>query len=245
MFNLKNHKEAQVSPTEKYLRQENVGPEADDGQAIWEKELPHREGDKETITEDQFGSKHKIADGDDAKVIEKVLEEAKGYVTHRSDQAETSVMPNAALVEKMRQNRVAEDYEVDKESHWSQTYNEKKQQGKLPRFPKNAPQHDKIVLNNDPRRFETAKNLPVHEHQPENDADRNKSNTIKPLTGGVTTADVDRVASNVKTGKSVDFDTAIVAILREADKESRELTPVEQKTISELKIARTKSMMQK
>ncbi len=70
-----------------------------------------------------------------------------------------------------------------------------------------------------------------------------KGDEIKPLVGNITTADVDRLARTVKTGKTIDFDTAIVAILREAELEKRELTTVEQKTISDLKISRTKAVL--
>jgi hypothetical protein len=65
----------------------------------------------------------------------------------------------------------------------------------------------------------------------------------KPLALGITTADVDRVADGIKTGKSLDYDTAIVAILQQADKESRELSSVEQKAIADLKIARTAALI--
>ncbi len=243
MFNLNQHKEAQITSGEKYLRRDNVGPKADDGQAIWEKELPHRTGVQDTITEDQFG-KVMEEQSNDITIIEKVLNEAQSYVTHRSDQAETSVMPINAVVEKMRQNRM-EDWKTEKSSRWSQTFDEKKQQGSLPKWKKNFEQHDKVVLNNDPARFEPTQNLPVHADQPKNDAARSRSNTIIPLIGGITTADIHRVADHIKSGASVDFDTAIIAMLREAEKEERELTPVEQKTVSELKIARTEAMFKK
>jgi len=220
MFNLNKYKESQVSPTEKYLRKDNLGPEADDKQSITEKEVPHRTGDKDTITEDHIQDKHTTAS--DSQIIEKVLNEAQSYVVHRAEPEDHIVPPDNVLVEKTRQERL-EDFETVKESHWRQTYNEKEQFGDLPKRKKNAPQHDKIVLNNDPKRF--------------------KGDKVKPLTGTITTADVDTVAYKIKTGKSIDFDTAIVAILREADKEERELTTIEQKTIADLKIARTNSLM--
>jgi len=238
MFNLNQHKQAQITSEEKYLRHNNIGPKSDDSQAIWEKELPHRTGVQYTTTEDQFDKEQ----SNDIPIIEKVLNEAQSYVTHRSDQAETSVMPINAVVEKMRQNRM-QDWKTEKSSHWSQTFNEKKQQGSLPKWKKNVEQHNKVVLNNDPTRFEPTKNLPVHEDQPKNDVDRSKSNTIIPLIGNITTADIHRIADNIKTGASVDFDTAIIAMLREAEKEERELTTVEQKTVSQLKIERTKAML--
>ena len=119
--------------------------------------------------------------------------------------------------------------EDTKKSHWSQTFDEKKQQGQLPKFPGNAPQHDKIVLNDDPRRFNSDQEKP----------------TVKPLVGNITTADIDRVAERVKTGDSVDYDTAIVAIIRDAEEEKRELTSIERNAVAKLKIARTKAMLVK
>ena len=41
-----NHKKAQIKTRETALREHKPDPSADDNQAIWEKELPHREGDK-------------------------------------------------------------------------------------------------------------------------------------------------------------------------------------------------------
>lgn len=242
MFNLKNSKKAKVAPYEKYLRDENLGPKANDNQAITDKELPHRTGYEQTITQDQIQSEHKIADNSDAQIIEKVLDDAKSYVTHRSDAADISVPPINALVEKMIQNRASE-YKTDVDPHWSLTYDEKKQQGALPKWPGNADQHDKIVLNNDPRRFENASNLPVHENQPENDSARKTTTDIKPLVGDITRADISRVALGIKVGQAVDFDTAMTAILIQSDKDKRELTPIERKAIADLKIARTNALL--
>ncbi len=239
MFNLKKSQRA----SEKYLREENIGPKADDNQTITEKELPHRTGDQYTVTEDQIKSEHEIGDKDDAIVIEKVLNEAKSYVSHRNDGTWLPVMPMQALVEKLRQKRAQDYWKPEKTSHWSQSYDEKKQQGSLPSWPKNTGQHDKIVLNNDPRRFETMNNLPTDTDQSKNDAARSNSNKITPLVGNISTADIDRVASMIKTGQSIDYDTAMVAILREAEMEKRELSPVEQKAISDLKQARTNKML--
>ena len=70
-----------------------------------------------------------------------------------------------------------------------------------------------------------------------------KIQTIKPLVGDITTADIHMVANKIKTGASVDYDTAIVAIIRESEKEKRELTSVEQNAVAKLKIARTKAML--
>lgn len=244
MFNLKRKKEAQITSTEKYLREQNIGPKSDVGDAqIWEKKLPHRSGDKETITEDQMGNSGQRKQPDD-KIIEKVFEEAKSYVTHRSNNAELPVPPIQAIVEKMRQKRVEDDWSPTKKKHWSQK-SEKKQQGALPKWTKWSPQHDKPVLNNDPQRFKGLDNMPIHRDQSKNDAARDNAKEITPLVGNITIADINNVAEKIKTGSSIDYDTAIVAMLREADQEERELTQVECKAISQLKIARTRAMLQK
>jgi len=233
MFNAKKHnKSAQVAPYEKYLREESLGPADNDGHKITEKQVESDWKDEtEKVTEKQMidGKEHTIADSEkskvDAQIIEKVLNTAKsGLVTHRGDGTLLSVPPMNTLVEKLRQERAA-DVKVDKESNWTHTYDEKGQFGSLPKGKKNTGQHDKIDLNNDPRRF--------------------KGESVKPLIGDITKAKVHHLAEAIKTGQAIDFDTAMVAILREADKDKRELTTIEQKTISDLKIARTKHLMQK
>lgn len=246
MFNLQKHKVAQVTSYEKYLRQNSLGPKDNDGQSIHEKELPHRKGEQYTTTEDQMRKNNKnTIVKDDSDIIEKVLNEANGgYVVHRSDDKwDIQVPPINATVEKIRQNRVESDYKTKKESHWSISYNEKKQQGKLPKWTKSPDQHDAITLNNDPRRFSEAEGFPIHEDQRENDKEHSKKPKIKPLIGKITTANIDNVVTGIKTGQSIEYDTAIVAILREAEKEKRELTTVEQKTISDLKISRTNVLL--
>ena len=106
-------------------------------------------------------------------------------------------------------------------------------------------QHDKIVLNNDPRRFQETNNLPLHSDQQDNDSARRTTTNIKPLVGNITTADADRLSQMIKSGASVDFDTAILAILKQCDSDKRELTAIEQKAISDLKIARTHALLTK
>ncbi len=236
-----NHKKAQIKTRETALREHKPDPSADDNQAIWEKELPHREGDKYTITEEQFDETAKV---DDAPIIEKVLSEAESYVQHRSEAGQLSVPPINALVEKLRQNRM-DEWKTKKDSHWSLEFDDKKQQGALPRLSKNAPQHDKIVLNNDPRRFEGTSNLPTSTTQSENDAGHGKKPDITPLVGEITRADIHNVADRIKKGASVSYDAAMVAILKEADNEARELTEAEKEAVSGLKIARTKAMLKK
>lgn len=238
MFNWKKTQKIATKPEEKYLREDgDLGPQDNKGHSIWEKELPHRDGYEQTITEDQINAQ-KSADMNsmDAKVIEKVLNEAKSsYMKHRDDTTWLSVPPMAALVEKMRQARLEKDWDVMKKPHWSQTTDEKKQQGALPKWPKQAPQHKKPVLNNDPQRFTSLK---------ANDTQLT-GGKIKPLVGNITTADVHRIADGIKKGETVDYDTAILAILKQADAEKRELTSPERKAVVDLKIARTKSLMTK
>ena len=213
MFNLKKIK-AQVV-TEKYLRKNPLGPQADDDQLIAEKTMPDRKGDLYTTTEAQFEHEY----GKDAEIIEKVLNNAKEW---RSAEDGLAVPPINTVVARLENER-REVFKTQKDSHWSQTFDEKKQQGSLPKLKKNAPQHDKIVLNNDPRRFE--------------------SERPKELVGGLTTADIDRVVAAIKTGETLEYDAAILAILKEADKEERELTSVEQKAVADLKIARTNAVI--
>jgi len=226
MFNMQKRKRTIAQQIqEKYNQENKLGPKSDENPSIPEKKFPHRDGFEQTITEDQLSSEQKLTDSTTAQVVEKELESASSpLVDHRSDAAELSVPPINAIVEQIRQKRSA-DYIEDKDPHWSHTFNEKKQQGSLPKWKKNAPQHDKPVLNNDPQRFSTTKN------------------DIKPLIGNITTADVDKVAHGIKTGRSADYDTAMLAILRLANDERRELTEIERRTIVDLKIARTNKLM--
>lgn len=222
-------------PYEKYHRKETLGPKADDNAPVHEKKLPHRDGFEQTITEDQLGPEQKWADSEKTQILEKNLESGSSpYTDFRSDAADLSVPPINVLVEKIRQNRSA-DYHEHKEPHWSHTFNEKKQQGSLPKWPKNAPQHNKPVLNNDPQRF-SASNANPNDYA---------KDSIKPLIGGITTADIDKVADGIKEGASADYDTAILAILRLTAEERRELTDIERRTIVDLKIARTNELMTK
>jgi len=230
---MKQHTKTAQSPYEKYNRDENIGPKANDDASVWEKNLPHRDGFEQTITEGQMKSEQEWGDSENPKVIEKELESSSSsLVTHRSDAADLTVPPISALVERIRQKRVAEEYSYTKKSHWSCSFNEKKQQGSLPKWPKNAPQHGKLVLNNDPRRF-TAGDDPVAKPK------------IQPLIGNITTADIDKVAKGIKTGQSAEYDGAIMAILRLAHDERRELTDVERSTVVDLKKTRTQELMQK
>ncbi len=241
MFNMKNHKTAQT-PYEKYHREENIGPKADDNAPIHEKMLPHRQGYDQTVTEDQIKGEHewgeseKKATSEKTQIVEKKLESAKSdYVTHRSDAGDLEVPPINALVEKIRQKRLADDYKVDKKSHWSQTFNEKKQQGSLPKWKKNLSQQSGPVLNNDPERFTGSNTDPTEFHK----------DTITRLVGNITTADVDNIANGIKTAVSSDHNTAIMAILRLSHDERRELTNIEQSTVVNLKLARNKKILEK
>ena len=235
MFNLRQHSKIAQMPYEKYHREENLGPKADDGAPVAEKKLPHRGKFEQTTTEDQIEPEWKDPNKG-AEVIEKVLESANSpYVTHRSDASQLTVPPINALVEKIRQKRLADDWKEKRDPHWSHTFNENKQKASLPKWSKNTPQHDKPVLNNDPNRFTGSNVDPTSFH----------NDKIIPLVGDITTADIDRVAFGVKTGQSMDYDNAIMAILRLAHDERRELTEVEQKTVVNLKTARTEKLLVK
>lgn len=215
MFNLRK---AQLN-REKDLRQNNVGPQADDNQPITEKSLKDRGDYSMKTTESPLEESRETEK--DAQVIEKVLNNAKKW---RSAEEGLLVPPINTLVAKMEEDRRKDYFKTEKESHWSQTFNEKKQQGALPKLEKNAPQHDKIVLENDPRRF--------------------SGKEPKELTGGITTAHVDKLVAAIKTGETLEYDAAILAILKEADSEQRELTSVEQKAIADIKLARTKLVIE-
>jgi len=234
---MKNHKTAQVTSYEKYLRQGNLGPKTDDDQGIAEKELTHRqENEGHATTEHQLDKEKEWVNvprsEKDAQTIEKILNEAEGkYFIHRSDSTWLSVPPMSAYVEDLRQKRLAEDWKPSKEDNWTTT--KPNQNGFLPSWPKTAPQHDKFSLNNDPDRFKGIKNM----------VDGKADNKIMPLVGNITTAQVDNVVKSIKTGESIDYDSAIVAILKSAEEEKRELTDVEKKAVVDLKVARTQKFI--
>lgn len=222
-FNLKSHKVANIQPSEKYLRDNNLGPVADDKQSIAEKEVPHREGNKNTTTEQQMSGLH-MADNS-SQIIEKVLNDVNGkYVDHRKGDTELTIPPINAIVEKMRQDRL-EDYKPEVKSNWTIDFNDKKQNGALPAWPKSP---DSKGIN----QYESSQWNKSHPEAEE-------------IVKGVTKADIDGLVHSIKTGKTLDYDAAIVAILRQADVDKRELTHVERQTISSIKIARTKSFLQK
>ncbi len=237
MFNMKNFTKSAQSPYEKYHRDNTLGPKADDKAPIWEKTLTHRDGFEQTITENQMKSEQENTEDKDAQVLEKVLESANSdYVRHRSDAGDLSMPPINALVEKMRRNRIS-DRQKDEinPAHWTLSFDDDKQLGALPKWPKMAPQHTKPVLGNDPNRFTGTNEDPTEFHKDE----------IKPLIGAITTADVDNVAIAIKNGRTAEYDAAVLAILRLAQEERRELSDIERKTVSNLKIARTQSVLNK
>ena len=233
-----NQKKSQITTHEKMLREHTVD-KTKEIDSIHEKNLPHRTGYKDTILEDQLAN---ASVSGDMQLIEKILDERESYIVHRSD-VDTSVPPINAVVEFQNKERMDKEWKVEKKDHWSQTMNEKKQQGSLPKTPKNVGQHDKIVLNNDPRRFKNKGNLPTDTSQAENDKNHNKKPEIEMLTGSISKAAMSMTAEKIKTGHAVEYDSAIVSILRDAEKDRRELTGVEQDAIKNLKIARTKAML--
>jgi len=221
MFNLKKAKKDVTQPYEKYLRDHNLGPKADDEQPIGEKMLPHRVGDQYVTTEKQMEEANSHV-SKDARIIEKVLDEAKSYIPHRSAKDGLSVLPLATEYEKTRKERL-NDWKPDVQKHWTLSFNNEEQLGDLPEWPDMKNQHDKIVTPNDDRRF--------------------KGDSVEPLVGNITKADANKLAYQIKTGASLDYDTAIVAILRESETQKRELTEVEKKAINDLKIKRTQSLL--
>lgn len=234
MFNLKNNKVAQVQPYEKYNRANSLGPKVDETPSITEKKLTHRNGYEETTVQDQLTAEHTNKEKS-AQITEKKLEtETSDFVEYRKDFA-LAVPPINVLVEQIRQKRLAEDYHPEKTSNWTHSYDDKAQLGSLPKTKKNTGQHDKVVLNNDPDRFTSSSVDPTT-------IDKAK---ITPLVGKITTADIHRVADGIKTGGSTDYDTAMMAILRLAHDERRELTAIERNTIVNLKIARTNKLLNK
>ena len=243
MFNLKKTKKLAQTSQEKYLRENPLGPQAKDTNPTWEKTLPHRGQYWQTTTEDQMKPEHNVAN--DVQIIEKVLNMAQSpNYTHRSDASVISVPPINVLVEKIRQNRLSE-YTDKVDQHWSLSYDEKSQNGDLPEWPSMTGQHDKIVLNNDPRRFENTSNMPVHTDRQTNEDARSNTTHIESLHGTITAENMSKVAYSIKKGDSIDYDTAITAILKQADVEKRELTPIEQKAIVDLKVSRTSILMKK
>ena len=236
MFNLRKTKEAQVA-TEKYLRQNTLGPIADDGQPIAEKVLPHREGDKDLIAEADLDNEENTKK--EMQIIEKILDGAKSFGVEQRVGNESGIMspPINEIVARMEKERVAADFKTQKEPHWSQTSakrQQNQQRGALPKWPKNAPQHDKTVLNNDRDRFKGKA-----------DAGSGDVMDTEMLVGGLRVADLAKAVKRIKQGKAADYDMAITAILREADLDERELTQVEQTTVSDLKTARTRAMLKK
>lgn len=216
MYNLKKIK-AQLA-TEKYLRKDNVGPKANDDQPITEKVLEGRKGSADKTIESELNESR--SSEKDAQVLEKVLNDTKEW---RTAEDGLLVPPINTIVAKLEEERRG-SFKAEKESHWSQNLGDKKQQGSLPAWKKNAPQHDKMVLNNDPDRF--------------------NGKEVEELIGGLRIADVDRAVMAIKTGETLEYDAAIIAILKEADADRRELTSVERKAISDLKISRTRSILQ-
>lgn len=224
MYNRK--KFSQVVSLEKMLREEDINPKTDT-QRTTEKSVDHRTGVINTITEKQMLDQH---EDQNINIIEKVLNEAtSSYVDHRKAEANLLVPPINTIVEKMRLDRLSSDFHTEQTPNWTveQRKENKDQLGALPEWPKHPVQNDistgKMVLNNDPRRFEGKK--------------------PKPLIGNITTANVNNIARAIKNGQTLDHDTAIVAILKQADAEQRELSDVEQKTIVELKKLRTKAFL--
>lgn len=237
MFNLQKHADNVIKPTEKYLRDEGTTKE-NEGNDIAEKALEGRTGEQDKVLEKSMEDKQTVAESDNV-IIEKAFDRVKGYLPHRRNDAWLSVPPIAAVVEKLQKDRMA-DWKEEKTSHW--TNDKSKQNGKLPAWPKSPAQHDKIVLQNDPRRFETLTDFPPKPTDTKS-SQSEKVKDVKPLVGTISKEAISHVAYKIKTGSSLQYDSAIVAILREANDAKRELLPDERSAIKNLKIARTKALL--
>ena len=238
MFNLKKQKVAQVMPYEKYLRENPLGPTGEGEPVITEKKLPHRDGNPNSITEANIQEAH--TSKENSSIIERKLNNTDSdLVVHRSKNSLLNVPPINALVEKIRQKEMEQVWHTKKDSHWSME-DDKAQNGELPQWPKSKLQHDKIVLNNDPRRFNSLESMPTSTNAAENVKNRSKSNKIEQLVSTITTAGMDRLTYAIKTGGTIDYDSKIVSILKIADAEKRELTEEERKQIVQYKIDRTR-----
>jgi len=239
MYNRKKTKQAQVASYEKYLRNENLGPKSNDSQRITEAELPHRTGDIDNITESQMKDVQTMPEVENNKIIEKILNDTPSYlsVPHRDVSASLTMPPINVLVEKLRQDRLQDfkDNESKESNHWTLAYDN--QNAELPKWSKNAPQikPEKSDLQNDPGRFKDIKTKDMLKG--------NNKNKLTPVTASLNRIDVDYIVESIKKGNSLDYDAAIVAILKQADAEKRELSSIEQKTISNLEIARTRAML--
>lgn len=225
MFNLKKVSDSQLI-TEKSLRVEN--PETKDLQTITDKNLDRNNKDLNIVTEKQFSRNEKVS-----QILEKVLNKNKGvFQKLRNDTSTLTSPPINVLVEKMRQERLAELYKDKSTKDWTTESSSKEQNGELPDWPQSKKQHTEISLNNDPRRF---KNIKVDKGL--------ISGELEPLVGNITKKDINKVASSIKNGDSIEYDTAIVAILKQADLENRELTSVEKNQINSIKKERTQFLL--
>lgn len=157
--------------------------------------------------------------------LEKSLNTIDGkYVDHRKGPEFLTVPPINALVEKMRQDRFAKDYHPEKSKHWSFNF-KSDQNGSLPKWPKSP--DPKGVNQYDPEQW--------NRDHPE----------AEEIVKGVTKASIDELVHKIKSGETREHDSAIVAILKQANLENRDLTAIEQSTISHLKIARTNAFLKK
>ena len=126
-----------------------------------------------------------------------------------------------AFVEKMIQDRRSEFTKAQKkEDNW--TTKSPTQNGGLPKWPKVAPQSDKATITNT--------------------IDR-KPNQEALIGGSIIKASVDDAVKAIKTGATKTFDERIVAFLKKANDEGRDLTQDEKKKIEEIKLSRTQQYL--
>lgn len=213
--------------TEKSLRTES--PESKELNTITDKNLDRNNTDLNKVTEKQFSRSEKIS-----QILEKVLNRNNGAFQKLRDNHvdNLSIPPINILVEKLRQDRNKELFINKTNKDWTTENTSKAQNGELPDWPQSRKQHTEISLNNDSRRFNNIK------------IDKGIiSGDLEPLSGNITKKDITKIASSIKNGDSIDYDTAIVAILKQADSENRELNEIEKKQINSLKKERTQFLL--
>ncbi len=223
-FNLKSAKAQKGSPKpyEKYLREDAMPPPKKANDKITEKALGDRDNKEERTIAKQIVGEHTAKN--DEQVVEGALNGIKSWYPHRTKKSfgsDLQVPLINSLVARLRNARNTEYNVEQKKADW--TTKKPTQNKGLPEWPKQPAQHEKIVLNDDQRRFD--------------------GESPTPLVGRVTKAQVNALAAAIKTGASLDYDNAIKAILVTADQGKRELTEEERKLIQDLKIDRTRALL--
>ena len=213
MFNLRRFAQSKIAPFEKALEgnRKELSNIADDNPETHEGLLKQQRKQDKALTSDvPTDGQMSNRKSSDNKILEKQME--------REKLGDLYIPSINAFVEKMVQDRRKEFTKATKkESNW--TTKKPKQNGALPAWPKNAPQHDKKVLNNDVNR---------------------KPNEEALIGGKIIKASVNDAVLAIKSGATKSFDQQIVDILKRADDEKRDLTTSEKAHINNLKQTRTR-----